>query len=204
MNIRKLEFDSAEVYVLDDVNAFSVQDLKRSFAELPKWRQEKVLAFRHEKNRRESILSFHLLREVLSKEYGINEDLVFSYSEHGKPFILQHQSIHFNISHCEEAVACIVGDAEVGIDVECRGRYKKNVAQHVMNDAEMKFIKGHVDSDLAFTALWTQKEALLKMKGVGVSCNMRDVLDNQVQYDMATFYEAKYICSVAAIKKNSR
>jgi 4'-phosphopantetheinyl transferase len=202
-NIKKLEFAGADVYVMDNILSIPLFEVQRLFDTLPKWRQKKILTFRKESDRRESLFSFLLLKEVLRNVFGITEDLVFDYSEHGKPFLVGHPNIHFNISHCKEAVACAVGLSEIGIDIERRGRFKKIFAQHVMNETEMKLITEHQNPDLAFTVLWTKKEALLKMKGVGVSGNMREVLKDKLQYHIETFDTPLYVCSIATQKKGS-
>ena len=42
----------------------------------------------------------------------------FSYGEHGKPFLKNYPDWHFNISHCKNAVCCVLSRENVGIDIE--------------------------------------------------------------------------------------
>ena len=161
------------LYINDDLDGF---DLDRALPLLSEQRRGVCLRFRHELGRKQCAAAYLLLRKALLEEYGISEMPVFGYGEHGKPFIIGHPDIHFNISHCHEAVVCAVSDKPVGVDVESIDRYKESVAQYTMNDREMDIIHSADNPALAFTCLWTMKEALLKLSGQGISNDMRDVL----------------------------
>ena len=61
--------------------------------------------------------------------------------------------------------------------MECTGRYKPGLAEYAMSDEEQKEIeKG---GDLAFTLLWTKKEALLKLTGEGITDDIKTVLTSE-------------------------
>ena len=42
----------------------------------------------------------------------------FQFNEHGKPYLVGHEGVYFNISHCREAIAVGVSNREIGIDIE--------------------------------------------------------------------------------------
>lgn len=144
---------------------------------LPEWRREEAMRFKHRQGRVECVLAYWLLSNML----GYKPE--FERGEHGKPFVnanINHNinvKINFNLSHCKEAVACVIGDdAEVGIDVECLGRYKPSLAEYCMSNDELKQIAEADDQDAEFTMLWTKKEALLKMTGEGITDDMKGCL----------------------------
>ncbi len=166
---------------------------------LPAWRQREALAFRKEERQRECVLSFALLMWALRKDYGISEEIEFRYTEHGKPLLCHHPNIFFNMSHCREAVAVIAGGTPVGIDVERRGRYKASLAQEVLSPEELSVVNSSQNRDLAFTRLWTRKEAVVKLTGQGVGIRMRNVISDHPEITLRTFDRASYVCSVAAI-----
>lgn len=152
---------------------------------LPEWRREQALKFRHEVGRRECAMSYRLLCDMLREHYGIIEQPRFEVGEHGKP-VLRFATpeaadagahLHFNLSHCRHAVACVLSDdGEVGIDVECLGRYKPSLAEYCMSDGELAAITGAEDADREFTLLWTRKEALLKLTGEGITDDTKTCL----------------------------
>ncbi|MBR6455757.1 MAG: 4'-phosphopantetheinyl transferase superfamily protein [Prevotella sp.] len=163
------------IYINDRLFDF---DLDAALAELSEQRREQALRYRHELGQRTCAAAYLLLCEGLQKEYGITEKPIFEYGEHGKPSIVGRPDIHFSLSHCREAAICVVSDRPVGVDVESVHRYNERLARYTMNDEEMAEILAAESPDLAFTRLWTQKEALLKCTGEGIGNDLKDVLKN--------------------------
>jgi 4'-phosphopantetheinyl transferase len=136
--------------------------------------------------------------EALEKDYTITGLPTFVENEHGKPSLQEYPDIHFNLSHCHNIVACAVDNAPVGIDAEDLGRYSECVARYCMNDDEMSQIG---TSDIIFTRLWTQKEAVFKLQGTGIRDNIKDILlpQNLTNIKIMTeeHLEEGYILSIA-------
>lgn len=165
------------VYLNDDIEHF---DWQAALPLLSEQRREQCLKFRHELGRKTCAAAYLLLCEALRKEYGIHEPPVFEYGEHGKPVLAGFPHIHFNLSHCREAAICVVSDKPVGVDIESIHRYSESLARYVMNDDEMEEILHAENSALSFTKLWTQKEAVVKLTGHGISNDMKSVLEDRV------------------------
>ena len=153
-----------------------VLDWESSLDELSEQRRQQVLQFKHEQGRRECVAAYLLLKQALREEYGITENPVFDYGEHGKPTIVGHPEIHINLSHCREAAVCAVSSRPVGIDVESISRYKDSLAEYTMNASELRKIKEAENPEEEFIRLWTMKEAVLKLSGEGISNDIKDVL----------------------------
>lgn len=179
------------LYLRDNLQNYGTADLQRDLALLPQWRREQALAYKHFKGQRNCTLAYLLLCEGLEKEFGIKEQPRFTYNEHGKPSlwigsefgVSSHQvpskfppEIYFNLSHTDFAITCLLSDKPCGVDVESRGRYKESLARYCMNDEEMEKILGSEEPDLEFTRLWTQKEALVKMRGTGITDDVKNIL----------------------------
>ena len=186
-----------EYRIIDDF-ATDAESLRCLLDSLPQWRREAALKFRHEQGQRECALSYNLLSEML----GFQPE--FRIAEHGKPYVkmpLCDEMIYFNLSHCRKAVACAVSDNEVGIDVECIGRYGERLARYCMCDEEMQRIQESADPDAEFTMLWTRKEALLKLTGEGINDDMKTCLSserlNGIVIDCGLNKEKGYAWSVA-------
>lgn len=170
-------------------------DLEAALEEISEQRREQALKFKHEQGRRLCVLAYQLLKQGLREAYGITENPVFEYNEHGKPAIVGHPDIFFNLSHCKEAVACVISDCPVGIDVESLREYRESLVRYTMNDAEIREIELAENPALAFIRLWTMKEATMKLIGTGISNDMKNVIDTTT-YHYTTVDRRQYIYTV--------
>lgn len=162
------------LYIDDHIWDF---DLEAALLELSPERREQALRYRHELGRRQCALAYLLLKRALHEGYGITGNPRFNYGEHGKPLLADYPDIHFSLSHCREAVACAVSDRPVGIDVESIGRYREQLAAYTMSEDERAAIAAAASPEVAFTRLWTMKEALLKCSGQGIVDGLKTVLE---------------------------
>lgn len=181
------------LYLNDDITHF---DFEATLPLLSDQRREQALKFKHELGRKTCAAAYLLLCEALRKEYGITEKPVFGYGEHGKPYILGHPEIHFNFSHCREAVLCVVSDRPVGCDVESIREYKESLVRYTMNEAEIEQIEQSPDPAETFIRFWTMKEAVMKLSGEGIRNDMKTVLKGTEQIETVVNQEKKYVYSV--------
>lgn len=179
-----------------DLDSYTQADLQRDLLLLPQWRREQALRFKYFRGQMECALSYLLLLETLN-HYGTTIAPRFSYNAHGKPYLAEFPNIHFNLSHCHNAIACIVDCKPVGIDVEDMGRYHESLARYCMNDSEMDSILGAADPDLEFTRLWTRKEAFYKLSGTGIKDDIRGCLEHLEGINIETTIHDKFILSIA-------
>ncbi len=114
-----------------------------------------------------------LLDEALMRTCGI-KDYSIVCGEHGKPFLEKHSDIFFNLSHCKGFAACVVSDAENGIDAELIRPYSGNAAKRVFTENEMRFVSESDNPNENFFRLWTLKEAVGKSMGTGIFSNLKD------------------------------
>ena len=172
-------------------------ELEAALKDISEQRREQALKFRHEQGRRLCVLAYQLLKHGLREAYGITENPVFEYNEHGKPSIVGHPEIFFNLSHCKEAAACVISDRPVGIDVESIREYKESLVRYTMNDVEVSQIESSSDPASAFIRFWTMKEAVTKLIGTGISNDMKTVLNRtDLQFETHECLEKGYIYSV--------
>lgn len=163
------------LYVNDCLSECTDERLKLVLDALPTWRKEQALRFRHRDGIVECALSYTLLCDAL-RERGIMEAPTFVYGPDGKPSLLEHPEIHFNLSHTRGVAVCVIADHPVGVDVENTGRYSEDLAKYTMNAEELQQINAAADSDLEFTRLWTMKEATGKLIGEGITTNVKRML----------------------------
>ena len=178
--------------VREDIWAF---DLQAALKEISEQRREQALKFKYEQGQRLCVLAYLLLKQALREGYGITENPVFEYNEHGKPSIVGHSEIYFNLSHCKEAAICVVSDQPVGVDVEGIREYRESLVNYTMNDEEITLIKSAENHAAAFIRLWTMKEATTKLIGTGISNDMKTVLD-PTKYKYTTVDRQRYIYTI--------
>ncbi len=189
-----------KIYVSEHIWDF---DLEAALREISEQRREQALKFKFEQGQRLCVLAYQLLKQGLREVYGITENPVFEYNEHDKPSIVGHPEIHFNLSHCKEAAACVVSDQPVGIDVESIREYKEPLAHYAMNDEEVRQIEASDNPAAAFIRLWTMKEATLKLIGTGISDDLKTAIDHERFLYMTVECE-KYIYTVCSFATDYR
>jgi len=184
-----------KIIIENDIWGF---DLTAALEEISPQRREQALRYRHELGQRLCVLAYLLLKRGLNEVFGISENPLFEYGEHGKPQLTGHPGVFFNMSHCKDAVVCAVSNRPVGVDVESIGRYKESLVGYTMNDEECSRIMGSGHPEVEFIRLWTMKEALLKLTGEGISSDMKTALTDAGNYHFETVIEQekRYVYTV--------
>ena len=134
-------------------------------------RQAKALRFKHAAGRALS-LGVALLFDEMLRERGLRErDLQYIIGEHGKPSLAGHPEIHFSFSHSGHAVACAIGDRELGIDIQHRVKVNDGLVRRVCSDEEILWLDagGEEGRPMRFVRLWTLKESWFKAMGTGIT-----------------------------------
>ncbi|MBC8756493.1 4'-phosphopantetheinyl transferase superfamily protein [Kordia sp. YSTF-M3] len=141
-------------------------------------------------------------KQINGSDIGINEN--------GKPF-LKDSDIEFNISHSGELVICTIQKTlPVGIDIEEMKEIQIEDFFYQMTENESATIKNSTDQKRAFYNYWTQKEAVLKANGKGLSVPLKsfEIIENQTQLYKDEWYVSKlsihpeYSCHMAAKQKS--
>ena len=176
------------IYWFRNPNNLSDDALADLLPHLPQQQQDIVANIKNHRHRCEQVVAYimlcyaleHNLLEVngnstVIKEYPNSELRIqnskapfWSFGEHGKPHIINYEGIHFNISHCSEAVAVAVSDSEVGIDVEGRRKFSDGLLQRAFSDDEQAIVHSSDDPEKDFARIWTRKEAWFKYTGTGI------------------------------------
>lgn len=124
----------------------------------------------HKKNLR--IAADALCRKAVSDFCGISPaDIVFEYSEKGKPFV-KGLPVYFSISHSGDFAVCAVSDCEIGIDIEKIRPVSLRVSDKFATEEENEYIR---TSQNGFFEIWTLKEAYFKCIGTGLGKDIKNV-----------------------------
>lgn len=106
--------------------------------------------------------------ELLTPRYLKRNTPIWAFGKNGKPYITNYEGIHFNISHCKEAVAIGISNREIGIDIEGRRKFSDTIIERAFSEEEKAIIIDSGDPQKEFACLWTRKEAWFKWTGTGI------------------------------------
>jgi 4'-phosphopantetheinyl transferase len=182
--------------IYDDMTRCTEADMERMKSLASKQRVEQAMRYKHCFGQWACLKSYELLCQLLQTDIPFD----FCYNEYGKPYFTsvvaqQFAMPFFSISHCKDAIAVVVSDREVGIDVESRHRHTTDsLVESVMNENEQEYIASRPEQDTAFIELWTKKEAVLKQRGTGITDHLKNVLTGNEHIETLLF--DNYIVSI--------
>lgn len=131
--------------------------------------------YHFERHRQKFIVARVRLRQILAQYLQCDAaNICFDYNEQGKPTIKNTRSnIHFNLSHSKDlALLAVCQTHPIGIDLEFfSARPLLGIGKQLFSDLENNALQ-HLPAylrPLAFFHIWSQKEALIKAIGLGLS-----------------------------------
>ena len=183
------------LYIFDEADTPDKGFLESKMSLLSEERQAKVRRLRSLTGSNASAIVYLLLRLALNESYGINEAVLFDYTEKGKPILKDYPHIHFNLSHSDNIAACVVNDAPVGVDVQKLKDVSDKVAGRVLTEEELLRFKSSLKPVEYFCKVWTIKESFLKRSGLGITTDLREISADDLK-DIMTYRGLDYFCSV--------
>lgn len=122
------------------------------------------------------LLLLHALKDLGAGKMPLSE---IKYTQYNRPYL--QNGFDFNISHSGNYVVCACSDQhKVGIDIEEIKPVALNDFRGQWTDGEWSRIMKAKESYRQFYRFWTQKEAVIKADGRGLSIPLREiVLDDQ-------------------------
>lgn len=141
---------------------------------LPDYRVEKFHALKPEKSKLLSLTAGILLTKALN-DAGIDiHSCTFAVTENQKPYIKEYPNICFNLTHSKDYAGCIIGDCDIGLDLEFHKEYREAVAKRFFTASEQDFINFSDNQTQAFYRIWTLKESFMKVTGLGMKLPLTD------------------------------
>lgn len=149
-------------------------DMASLLAVLDEREKNQAGRFRHAHLARNYIVAHAATRFILCNYMGISaQEICFEYNAYGKPSIIGHGELFFNISHSDDMALCgVASAAEIGVDIERRRALDwRAMARRFFSPVERDFFNGApgLEMEELFFACWTRKEAYIKAKGLGLS-----------------------------------
>ncbi|NQX57965.1 4'-phosphopantetheinyl transferase superfamily protein [Paenibacillus qinlingensis] len=141
-----------------------------------KVKRDRIAKAKHPETALQMLAADLLLRYVLLEKFDLSHtECRIAADEFGKPYLLTQGDIHFNISHSQKWVGCVVDHEPVGIDVESVRSVDLDGIARYFSTVEQEWlysIEPHKRLN-AFYELWTCKESYLKALGKGLSIPLK-------------------------------
>ena len=170
-------------------------------------RRQQALRYSHTFGRFCCLKSYLMLLELLSAVYPELDTSKpeFGYTAQGKPFLLARPDIHFSISHTKNAILVAISDAPIGVDIETFRSPSAALIARTMKATEQADIAASAAATLEppatrealFSAIWTRKEAVLKLRGTGIEGDLKHVLSGSEAIFTRIFPRKSYAFSIA-------
>lgn len=190
-----------KLFVVKDVMSARESDVRSLYALMPEDRRIRCDRYRHETDRRLSILAYSLLLYSVYSEYGAIK-VRLGYGPDGKPYLADSPDIHFNWSHCNLGIALAISSEPVGVDIESFDRYDEKLTDFVMSAEESASVRNSQNPDQAFIRLWTEKEAFVKYTGKGIADDMKGILEQHKDVHIRTFADCPEGCAISVCSKS--
>ncbi len=133
----------------------------------------------HDDDRRRFVCARAALRRLVGETLGLEPAAVaFTTVGRGRPVLggpAAHSGLHVSASHAGEHVVVALGTQPIGVDVELvrHQAWDLDLASRVLSPAELDYLAGAADPDLAFFRCWTRKEAYVKTGHDGLTDRLR-------------------------------
>ena len=203
----------------DDIHIWGVHvpSVRKRLGALGGFLNETELAraarFHGEGDRETAVASRGALRVLLAGYSGAAPtDIVFRYSENGKPRAVD-TGVDFNVSHSGEWIVLAIGkERQIGVDVEeiRRNVDVDSIAARYLTKEESAWIAQAEDPYAVFFQIWARKEAYVKARGSALFRELSSftVPLEDVEKDGWSFHRleagSKYAAAVVADRPASR
>lgn len=176
--MKKLIFfdNTVEVFIFDESDFIKPDSpaLSSIVSNLSFEEQDKFYRYKNISAQYQYLTAHYYLRQILSKKLGEKPNQIkIGTHESGKPFLLTHPTLKFNISHTKNMVLAAFSEFQVGVDVEQEERSSDmlQILKHFFSEKEVEsfLLQPEKDRNKAFYTGWTRKEAILKATGEGLS-----------------------------------
>jgi phosphopantetheine--protein transferase-like protein len=130
---------------------------------------------------RQTYLKGHSAARFLTANYTKKNpsQLEFATSAEGKPSFRCTPDLHFNLSHSGDSVLIAFASEPVGFDIESIQRKAdfSKLAERYFQPQERELMEiSNKPKSIAFFEIWTAKEAILKLLGIGIASGLDKTL----------------------------
>ncbi len=113
-----------------------------------------------------------LLAQAAAAEWGLFPLPDIARHPGGKPYLLDHPSLHFNLSHSGGLALCALDAAPVGVDIQVIKPLRPALPRRVCSPEELDWLEAQPDLWSSFALLWALKESRVKESGQGLTVSI--------------------------------
>ncbi|MDP2542673.1 4-phosphopantetheinyl transferase [Tenacibaculum discolor] len=178
----------------------------------PKKYKERLLRYQRWEDVQLSLLGRLLIKEGLSYFQKKIDFKNLMFTEYDRPYF-KDNDVQFNVSHSGELVVVAFTNkfVDIGIDIEKSHDVKITEFKGQMTSYEEQKIFNSKYPLEEFFKYWTQKEAVLKATGKGLSIPLKsfEIKNNKTSVETRTFFvleidlQKEYVCHISQNKKIS-
>lgn len=154
-----------KIALCEHIDLTDMSSLETTISRLCPQRYQQAIQYKNPFMHWACLKTFEMLFALLQREgVEITPPITLSYNTNGKPS-LDGIDVHFNISHCKKALLVGINDTPIGVDIEDLSRKVNPILyDRVLSPQERQQVRTPQD----FLTLWTRKEAVLKLRGIGL------------------------------------
>lgn len=175
--------------IVADIRLFSVE-AEKIIPQIAPCYAKKYYKSKMQREAEQELITGYLLKKYL----GVKQDKQLFYNEQGKPFLVSGEK-YFNISHSEDYVVLAIADYNIGVDIERIRNYHEATVKKIFNSKQKAELvsKAGEERNEVFTRIWTECEAVLKLKGIGFAREWEQDSDGKISYAIRTTKIDDYI-----------
>jgi 4'-phosphopantetheinyl transferase len=210
-----------DVWAIDIPKLFEQEDYYYSLLNQPE--KNRANAFVTAELKCRYTVSQGVLRSLLAEYLSLNpEQIVYNFGPHKKPYLADNQiDLYFNLSHSHDmALVALSFSDEVGVDIEKLNPKKldSGLEKSVLSDNELELFTSMPleKRTVAFFSAWTHKESLLKLTGIGLYKELKELevplhpvvktspimFENSQMYLRSFYVTEDYLGAVSSTKQN--
>lgn len=158
-----------------DIRSIGYTDYCYLFSKLSFARKNRVIKYSRYSDKIKCLLSEYLLRFAFFNTFYDEIDLNnIRLSKFGKPTLDKSPNFFFNISHSGNYVGIAYGEVDVGFDIQEKVTFSENIVTKCFKNKEFEQF-GPYNKQEVFFKLWTIKESYVKLLGLGLNKQFRDI-----------------------------
>lgn len=160
-----------DIYAVKIPNGVMIPEFELLLAMVGPEKQARIRRFYRHGDAQRALVAEIMIRALICETLGYaNSKIHFAVTEYGKPFLVGAPDFHFNLSHADEWITCVIDVRQTGIDVEKIQTIDFAIAERFFSREECQdlFQQEEAVRLSYFFDLWTLKESYIKTDGRGL------------------------------------